>query len=119
MVDRDFIKIVVVGIVACVSVCAIGIYGLTYWVASTYSGNRYEVTVTVQAVEHSTRFGKHTNVWVLVYGEQDITYTLFDFIDLEIGKTYKIIFIDKIKFTPLGFDAWGEVIKIEEIDTFV
>jgi len=91
------------------------IYGASFIEAITFHGQRYDVVITVQAVEHSTRFGKHTVVWARVYGEQDISYRLIGFVDLEVGKMYRIVFVDKIWFTIFGFEVRGKVITVEEI----
>jgi len=88
-------------------------YGASFLVAWAYTGQKYDVIVTVQAVEKSTRFGDHTNVWCLVYGEQDITYTFFGYLDFEVGKTYHIEFTNHVKWTLFGYEAWGKVTKME------
>ena len=72
------------------------ISGAIYFGCMTWSGQQYDVTVTVQAVEHSTRYGEHTDVWVRVYGDQDITYKFVGTINLEVGKTYRIKFVDTV-----------------------
>ena len=92
-----------------------GFYGYTFIRAVTFHGQRYDVVVTVQAIEYSTRFGEHTCVWGRVYGDQDITYRLIGHVDLDIGKTYRIVFVDQIWFTPLGFEVRGNVITLEEV----
>jgi len=68
--------------------------------------------IVVQAVEHSTRWGEHTNVWARV-DEQDITYKFYGRVNLEIGKTYRIVFVDR--WAVFGFEVWGEVISVEEV----
>jgi len=92
------------------------VYGGSYLYALTFAGQTYEVTVTVQAIEHSTRFGQHTNVWARVYGDQDVSYRLIGFVNLEVGKTYKITFINQPWFTILGFEIRGYVLSIEEVN---
>lgn len=83
----------------------------------TFAGQDYNVTVTVQAVEKSTRFWDHTNVWVRVYGEQDITYKLLGHHDLELGKTYHIEFRNKMVWHWLGkFRVLGKVESIREVE---
>ena len=109
----DILDLALIGIIIGVFV---GLYyGVTLVYAMTYVGQKYDVIVTVQAVEHSTRFGKHTKVWVRVYGEQDITYDLKGWHNLEVGKTYRIVFVNKLWITPIGFNIWGEVKEITEI----
>lgn len=76
-----------------------------------FAGAKYDVTIIVQAVEKSSRFGEHTNVWAQVYGEQDITYKFFGYHDFEVGKTYRIIFIDKPWFRYFWFEVAGEIIE--------
>lgn len=99
-----------------------GIYGFAYvasWVGCLPSaGQKYDVTVTIQAVERSTRFGDHTNLWVTVYGEQDITYKLIDFHDFELGKTYRIVFINEpylYWWIVWSFETRGRVQSIEQV----
>jgi len=104
----------VIGII--VAVVAGLLYGGTYIGAMTFHGQKYDVVITVQAVEHSTRFGEHTNVWARVYGEQDITYKLIGHVDLEVGETYRIVFVNQIWFTPFGFEVRGNVITVEEVE---
>jgi len=91
------------------------VYGATWIDCFTFAGQQYDVTVTVQAVEKSSRFWTHTNVWVQVYGEQDITYKLYGHHDLEIGKTYHIKFRNKMVWHWLaGFHVLGKVDTIKE-----
>ena len=91
-------------------------YAATFIWAMSFHGQRYDVIITVQAVEHSTRFGEHTNVWARVYGEQDITYTLIGNVDLEVGKTYRLVFVNQLWFTSFGFEVRGKVINVEEVE---
>jgi len=90
-------------------------YGGTFVYAASFHGQKYDVVVTVQAVEHSTRFGEHTNVWARVYGEQDITYKLVGYVELETGKSYRLVFVNRVWFTPFGFEPRGDVITVEEV----
>jgi len=115
MVSKDDIIVVSILVAIVVGLGAGLLYGLTYIEAMTFHGQKYDVVITVQAVEHSTRFGEHTNVWARVYGEQDITYKLIGNVELEIGKTYRIVFVNQIWFTPFGFEVRGNVITIEEV----
>jgi hypothetical protein len=79
------------------------IYGLIYaisWVGpNAHAGQTYDVTVTVQAVERSTRWGDHTNVWIRTYGGGDsgtgIVYKLIGFHNFTVGKDYHIVFKDE------------------------
>ena len=112
---RDVVIFLVCVITMLITMIIVVIYGLTYVNALTFENQRYDVTVTVQAVECSIRFGDHTNVWCLVYGDQDITYTFFGLQDFDVGGTYHIIFIDEIKFTPFGYQVWGQVIGKEKL----
>jgi hypothetical protein len=100
------ISLVIIGIVAC-------FFLLSFLYNGTYVGQRYDVTIEVQAVEQSTRFGDHTNVWAKVYGNQDITYIFFGHQQLDIGKTYRIVFVDD--YAVYYFEVWGRVEKIEEV----
>jgi len=117
-VEVDRVDVLVIGTIIGIIVAMVAgiVYGGTYVIAITFHGQRYDVVVTVQAVEHSTRFGEHTNVWARVYGEQDITYKLIGHVDLEVGKTYRIVFVDQIWFTPFGFEVRGNVITVEEVE---
>ena len=109
------IRFIILAIVGVIVLLWAGLYGLSFLGAWTYEGQRYDVTVTVQAVEKSTRWRDHTNVWCLVYGDQDITYTFFGHLDFDVGKTYRIQFTDRIKWTLLGYEAWGKVTKMEVV----
>jgi len=110
MRESVFWILVIAGfVVAAVAV----IWGFVLAFNYTYVGQRYEVTITVQAVEYSTRFGKHTNLWAQVYGEQDITYKLCGYVDVEVGKTYKIVFVNT--YAVLGWEVWGRVESIKEV----
>ena len=106
-VDREDVLFIgtIIGIIVTLFVGLL--YGATYIWAMTFHGQKYDVVITAQAVEHSTRFGEHTNVWARVYGEQDITYKLIGRVDLEVGKTYRIVFVNQIWFTPFGFEVRG------------
>jgi len=109
----DIIVGFILGLIVVGGVAAL-LYGGTFVEAMTFHGQKYDVVITVQAVEHSTRFGEHTNVWARVYGEQDITYKLIGNVELEIGKTYRIVFVNQIWFTPFGFEVRGNVVSVEE-----
>jgi len=111
-VDREDVLFIGTIVVIVVGI----LYGKTLICAMTFHGQKYDVVITVQAVEHSMRFGEHTNVWARVYGEQDVTYKLIGYVDLEIGKTYRIVFVDQIWFTPFGFEVRGDVITVEEVE---
>jgi len=115
-VDRED----VLEISAIIGIFAIAVFGVlylgTFIGAMTFHGQKYDVVITVQAVEHSTRFGEHTNVWARVYGEQDITYKLIGRVDLEVGKTYRLVFVNQVWFTPFGFEVRGKVITVEEVE---
>ena len=111
--------IVWVVLLALIVIAILGaIAGLTWLGSQMYSGAKYDVTVTVQAVEHSSRFGEHTNLWVQVYGEQDITYTLIGYHDFNIGKQYRVVFVDEpylIYFVVWWYEVRGRVVSIEQI----
>jgi len=99
-----------------------GIYGVAYagtWIGcQPNAGQKYDVIVTVQAVERSTRFGDHTNLWVRVYGQQDITYKLIGFHNFTIGKTYRLVFVDEpylCSYVIFWFETRGKVLTIEEV----
>ena len=114
--DREDV-LVISAIIGIVVAAIFGILYLgTFIEAMTFHGQKYDVVITVQAVEHSTRFGEHTNVWARVYGEQDITYKLIGRVDLEVGKTYRLVFVNQIWFTPFGFEVRGKVITVEEVE---
>ena len=112
-----------IGVLICLGLIGllyIGVYGLSWLGCLSSSGQKYDVTVTVQAVERSTRYGDHTNLWVRVYGQQDITYKLIGFHDFEIGKTYHIVFVDEpwlCSFIVFWFEIRGRVQTIEPISS--
>jgi len=116
--DTDMIVIFTLIGLAIFGVVEVGAPIVTYLCCVSQIGQTYDVTVTVQAVEHSTRFGDHTNLWVRVYGQQDITYKLIGFQDFKVDKTYHIIFIDEAYFyfflVPT-FEIRGRVTTIEEV----
>jgi len=80
----------------------------------TYARQTYDVIIEVQSVEHSTRFGEHTNLWAKVYGEQDITYELKGYHDFVIGHKYRLKF--KNELFLFGLIVRGNVISIEELE---
>ena len=115
--DMDIIKFCIGGILGLAILCVGGIYVSTWVESSTYAGREYDVVITVQAVERSTRFWEHTNIWAQVYGEQDITYILSGFHNFEIGQTYNLNFKNKMVFHwYVGFKILGEVEAISVID---
>jgi hypothetical protein len=102
--------------------CAVGATVASSYIGCLLSGQNeqtYDVTVTIQAVEHSTRWAEHTNVWVQVYGDQDITYTLKGFHNFTLGNNYHIVFVDRIQSISwgLGYELWGDVISISPVET--
>lgn len=108
--DTDFLKIV--GIVTVIIVACS--WGVAIIFNSTFAGCKYEVVVTVVAVEKSTRFGSHTNVWALTYsGKDPLKYVLIGFHEFEIGKTYQIIFVNE--YILLGWGIRGHVVSIAEV----
>ena len=114
---RDIVTFCIVGILVLVLLGVCGTYALTWVDSSTYNGREYDVVITVQAVERSTRFWEHTNVWAQVYGEQDITYILSGFHNFETGRTYNLKFKNKVVFHwYVGFTILGEVETISVID---
>ena len=89
------------------------IYGLSYVRALSFQGHKCEVTISVRAVEYTTRFGEHT----VVFATNDETYILVGRINLTPGKTYRIVYVNQIWFTPLGFEVRGQMLELEEIET--
>ena len=90
----------------------------------SFNGQRYDVKVTVQAVEQSTRFGDHTDVWVRTYGGGDsgtgIVYRFIGFQNFTAGKDYHIVFVDETYgyfFYVFQWEVRGRVEKIEDIPT--
>lgn len=120
MIKVDFADLMAKLVILLILVVAGGtlLYGVSWFECFTFAGQEYDVTVTVQAVEKSTRFWDHTNVWVQVYGEQDITYRLHGHHDLELGKTYDIKFRNKMIWHWLaGFQVLGKVESISIKET--
>jgi len=113
--DLDDVKFCTIVYLAFTGLLVSILFSLTFIEAVTYHQQRYEVTITVQAVEYSSRFGDHTNVWARVYGEQDITYRFIGRVELELGKTYHVVFVDQMWFTPFGFEVRGNVVSVEEV----
>jgi len=112
--------VLLVGTIVGVSLALI--YVLTWGATQSFAGQKYDVTVTVQAVERSTRFGDHTNVWVRTYGGGDegtgIVYTFIGFHNFTVGKDYHIVFVDEpygIYFVAWYWEVRGRVQTIEEI----
>lgn len=108
--DRDVLAIIAV--VAVVGVLCVYVGPVIYtW---TFVGQRYEVVIVIQATEKSTRFGEHTNVWVVQYGgEEPLMYKLVGWHDLDVGKTYRIVFVNQ--FAVYGYTVWGGVELIEVV----
>jgi hypothetical protein len=113
--DRAEVVGVLVGVIVVCGVIAAALLGFTFLWASTYDGVGYDVTVTVQAVEHSSRFYPHTTVYAVVYGDQDVTYTFMGDHGFEIGGTYRIVFTDRRVFVWLFFDVAGDVSSVEKL----
>jgi len=88
------------------------IWGIPFVTNLTLVNQRYDVVLTVQSVEKSTHWGDHTNIYVQLYGEQKV-YALKGFWDLEVGKTYHIVFVDEL--AVFGFAVWGNVELLEEV----
>ncbi|GAG77881.1 unnamed protein product [marine sediment metagenome] len=96
-----------------IAILIVGCWGVALLVTSTYVGQRYDVTVIVQATEKSTRFGMHTNVWCLTYsGEDPLMYTFNGYHDFVIGETYRIVFINT--YAILGWGIRGDVITVHQ-----
>jgi len=103
--------VIVTGMILAI-IIAIGgmVYGESYLTAFTYDGQTYDVVVTVQAVEKSTRLWIHTDVWCLTYSGEDLMYRLAGYQDFVIGETYHIVFTNKIVWHWYGgYSYLGEL----------
>ena len=97
------------------------IYGVWYSYDNffSYAGVENTITIIVQNVETSERYGVHTAIWAThSYGDRTFSYSLVGSHDLQPGKTYRITYVNQVKilWMSLRLDLWGEVTSIEMID---
>lgn len=114
--------IVVLIILVVIGAIYAGVYAISWGATQSYTGQKYDVTVTVQAVERSSRYGDHTNVWVRTYGGGNegtgIVYTFIGFHNFTVGKDYHIVFVDEpymIFYVVIFWQPRGRVELIERI----
>ena len=82
----------------------------------SYADVANAVTIEVQNVEVSERYGEHTEVWAThSYGDGTIRYTFKGRFDLEPGSTYRIEYVNRVKvlWVSLRLALWGEVSSVE------
>lgn len=84
----------------------------------SYAGVTNVITVDIRNVEVTERYGEHTVIWAdHAFGDRAFKYTLIDEHDLDIGSTYRITYVNRVKILPLSLRIalWGEVLSVEEI----
>lgn len=105
---------IVVGAIGIVLLVIVALIGVVYVWNGTYLRD-YEVTIIVQAVEKSERFGEHTNLLILTYaGEETKTYKFVGHHDFDVGETYRISFINQ-RGGFLNFGIWGRIEHVEKV----
>jgi hypothetical protein len=85
----------------------------------SYAGIANVVTLNVQNVEVSERYGEHTVVWAAhSYGDKTFRYTFKGRHDFVIGTTYRIEYVNRVRILWVSFRLalWGEVTSINQID---
>ena len=85
----------------------------------SYAGVSNTVTIEVQNVEVSERYGEHTEVWAThSLGDRTFRYTFIGRHDLEPGSTYRIEYVNRVKvlWISLRLALWGEVTSVELLD---
>jgi len=117
MKSRNGSTVLVIVIILCIIIASWGlVYGSQWFYYRTYNNQEYEVTFTVYSSEQSTRFGAHTNVQ---YGVSEGTvreYHLIGHHDFEVGKTYHVVFTNRMLFHWYkGYFIRGEVEILEQI----
>jgi hypothetical protein len=84
----------------------------------SYAGVTNVITIEVQNVEVSERYGEHTMVWAThSFGDKTFKYTFSGRLDFEVGSTYRIEYVNRVKILWVSFRLalWGEVASIEQI----
>jgi hypothetical protein len=84
----------------------------------SYAGVANAITIEVQNVEVSERYGEHTVVWAKhSFGDGTFKYIFIGRYDFEPGSTYRIEYINRVKilFISVRLELWGEVTSIEQI----
>ena len=85
----------------------------------SYAGVANAMTIEVQNVEVSERYGEHTVVWATHSdGDRTIRYTLIGRHDLDPGSIYRIEYVNRVKvlWISLRLALWGEVTSVELLD---
>ena len=84
----------------------------------SYAGVANSITIEVQNIEVSERYGEHTVIWAKhALGDRTFKYTFIGRYDFEPGNTYRIEYINRVKilFISVRLELWGEVTSIEQI----
>jgi hypothetical protein len=84
----------------------------------SYAGVANAITIEVQNVEVSERYGEHTVVWATHSdGDKTIKYTLKGRHDFVPGTTYRIEYVNKVRvlWISLRLALWGEATSISQI----
>ena len=85
----------------------------------SYAGVANAVTIEVQNVEVSERYGEHTIVWAThSHGDRTIKYTFKGRHDFTPGSTYRIEYVNRVRvlWISLRLALWGEVTSITRMD---
>jgi hypothetical protein len=82
----------------------------------SYAGVSNIITIEVQNVEMSERYGEHTIVWAShSYGDRTFRYVFKGRHDFVIGRSYMIEYVNRVRvlWISLKLELWGEVASIE------
>jgi len=96
------------------------IYGVWYSYDRffSYAGIANVITIEVQNVEMSERYGEHTIVWAAHSdGDKTIRYTFEGRHDFLPGIKYRIEYVNRVKilWISVRLALWGEIITIEQL----
>lgn len=108
--------LIAIAIIICVSLVWYGLVWDKVWSPWSYHNKRYEVTFTVLRIEHSERLWDHTYVWVETYTDEGKYYLLDGRPKFDVGKTYHVVFVDRVRWIfPKGWVTSGVVESSEEV----
>lgn len=84
----------------------------------SYAGVTNVITLKVQNVEVSERYGEHTVVWAAhSYGDKTFKYTFEGRHNFVIGATYRREYVNRVRvlWISLRLALWGEITSIQQI----
>lgn len=69
----------------------------------SYAGVTNIAVVNVRNIEVTERYGEHTNIWAdHALGDKTFKYTLIGNQELDIGSTYRITYVNRVKIRPFS-----------------